>query len=759
MRYPQIGKQPTRTVSVPQLSGGLNLRDSVSMVADNQLTESLNMWFKDGVLKTRPGLIGDNNSYEYPDISGIFENCEIKTFSYVKKANGDILALLESNYTETGYGVVEPTNHFFFWMGNNNIEEVGNISQVCSIQFVVEHKGMLYAFTNIGIIYRYTHGIGWECDEWVDEATEHVNKCWKSDGKGVYIPTVATNCKSCAVGGGNMLEPYNLISPFYKMIFSTVDDKDNTAGNEMKYSLLNSLEDDDEENSWFEGSEIKAEIAYSNNSSAVHTAVINHLGHAYEDGYNDIDGLRMEIADGITVMFYKPVRNEKGELTYDTNGNVVENIAIVGPNDYRENNMTITAPGFGDKSRNSERKVFSMTRSVWFGGAAGGINGGGRLFLCGNENRDEKSLLVWSSLNNPLYFPENNYAYVGSASSKLCTFGKQDETLVLFKENETYYTYYVQNNDITAEQLFNQSVVDYESSSVYFPVIQLNDSIGCDCPDSVQLCRNRLVWAHSNGKVYSLVTQSQYNERNIFEISEMIRPELRKLSGSLQNAISADWEEYYVLALGNKLYLMDYNSYGYQYIYSYSKAEDANVKIPWYIWETPENKSALKSFIFGSSDNIGVMSCFGANGGIRLGATYFDISNSADCDFKWEFNSDNSDIVINHTGPKIPCRAQTKIFDFSAPNIRKNIKSVGLSVGNNGGTPINVKFITDCGTEEDVIVLDGADTKERTAGFLDSRILYPCIKSVLRFGVEFSCEGLMAIEGINLSYRYLGGAR
>lgn len=54
MKYPSISKQPMRSISIPELSGGINLRDGISAVNDNQLTDCKNIWFKDAILKTRP---------------------------------------------------------------------------------------------------------------------------------------------------------------------------------------------------------------------------------------------------------------------------------------------------------------------------------------------------------------------------------------------------------------------------------------------------------------------------------------------------------------------------------------------------------------------------------------------------------------------------------------------------------------------------------------------------------------------------------
>ena len=200
------------------------------------------------------------------------------------------------------------------------------------------------------------------------------------------------------------------------------------------------------------------------------------------------------------------------------------------------------------------------------------------MFLCGNKEEKNSSLLLWSGLNNPLYFPLNGYAYVGNSNSGLTGFGKQSNMLVLFKRFEAFYTYYAQ---------------DSSGGSAYFPIVQINSSIGCDMPDTIQLCRNRLVWTNSDGRVYTLVSNSQYSERNIYLVSEMIYPVLKN-DTNLSTAAACDWNGYYVLFCKEKVYLMNYDSYGYQYITSYTKNEDANLHIPWYVWELPSGHQATE---------------------------------------------------------------------------------------------------------------------------------------------------------------------
>ena len=56
MNFPIMNKRSRQGVSIPDLAGGINLRDSLTTVQDNQLTDAVNMWFRDGALRTRPGV-------------------------------------------------------------------------------------------------------------------------------------------------------------------------------------------------------------------------------------------------------------------------------------------------------------------------------------------------------------------------------------------------------------------------------------------------------------------------------------------------------------------------------------------------------------------------------------------------------------------------------------------------------------------------------------------------------------------------------
>jgi len=401
-----------------------------------------------------------------------------------------------------------------------------------------------------------------------------------------HVPLVATSCKTNGsmfmsseqiMSSGVAFEGFNTLSDYYKISYNAYNPDIAVDGkHKMKYFLLYPCNDEKCAGMTvkaihtinFEGMEIKVE----------HSVQLDgQNGYKVEEEFRG-DGLKMCVL---------------AEEVFFTKNDSLEPADITSAEEALKDNLVITAPYI--TSDEERAKVFNSTQCEWFGGGTEGIAGGTRLLLGGNTAEANKNLVVWSDLNNPLYFPENNYFRVGENSSAVTGFGRQADMLFIFKENGSgiYYTKYQQNSDITAEDLINQSVVDYVASSVYFPLVQVNPNVGCSYPETIQLCRNRLVWLGDNGDVYTLVNESQYNERSVFCVSEMVRRDLRRsISGT---PTACDWNGYYCLMCGNKLYLMDYNCYGYTHVASYSKTEDANIRIPWYIWELPFAASMCES--------------------------------------------------------------------------------------------------------------------------------------------------------------------
>lgn len=739
MKFPAMNKHSRRRVNIPELSGGMNLRDNPTQCNDNQLTNLLNMWYKDGTLRTRPGMGNLKNEIfdtEYISSAGDYY-CKCKVHNDINRTDNqgemEVLISCVERYSarpdEISPWQTVKTAIRFFWCSKLGFEMLPSIvysEQEIKNYFVVRHSGVLYCFVK-NDLGGFIHILEKGAEQWdvVNEEDERI-----------HVPLLATHCKvmdSSFEGTG--VESYNLLSAYYKMIFSTVNPNhppvtvDDGYGNvsvaylhEMTYHFF---EVENYKDAFYVGKKITAKITDEFGKIHTHEFTIGEDGNGREDSPREDNLIMFGNVNGITFS-YDDVNLEPAHLPEDAT--------------YIEDNMEITIP---HKPLN-KNLIFQMTQTEWFGGASAGLAGGTRLFLCGNTDDNEKALVCWSGLNKPLYFPENSYFYVGDTSESVTGFGKQSDMLVIFKENETWFTQYYQNTNITAEDLINQNVVDIQASAVYFPLVQINPNIGCPYPDTVNLCRNRLVWLGSGGKVYSLVSSNQYSERSIYVVSDMIQTKLRQ--EKLYNAFALDWDGYYCLNIGGHVYLMDYNSYGYIYAASHTKTEDANLQIPWYYWELPQNAGPNDTETFIVCDNDILDVCF-APGGDKIHCHLFGFENGK-----------STDETLDNTITPVKNLLQTKFFDFGEPNSYKNICSVGLSLGFNGGDEITVTFLTDGGEEQTGLALEG-DADERTAGFTKSRILYPAICSAVRFGVKLECEGNMIIDGLNIDYRVLGRAR
>ena len=105
----------------------------------------------------------------------------------------------------------------------------------------------------------------------------------------------------------------------------------------------------------------------------------------------------------------------------------------------------------------------------------------------------------------------------------------------------------------------------------------------------------------------------------------------------------------------------------------------------------------------------------------------------------------------------INAMAQTKLFDFGAPTIRKTVPKVDVSLGANGGVPIMVTTITDHGENSREVVIDIEEADERNPRFFDSLAVRNGEKLVGRFGLRFAVVGKMFLDAMTVYYKMLGG--
>ncbi len=778
---PRINNKPFYKLTIPELSGGVNYRDGISHVLDNQLTDCNNVWYKNGLLRTRPSVTCTNEEE--------FDEKIVETDFLPAGTSAKRLYIKKENFRvvngKTYFLVVFQYNDKLvlrYYSDHQDFVHIADIDDLPQGEFtcnIFQHGADIYCFCS-GYYDTDTPYYIFKISE--TQSTENWNDNFsvkRIRDEDLYIPTIAMNCKPYIEGdgafgkaafNGDMIEGYNLLGNVYKLIYSTARIDEDSI--QMRYVLAYDLHESAE----FAGKTVTAVITDKEGKEYTHSVTITDKTTTGKDTY-DIE----EKSPGDNL--YLGVKNDTLVFFTDKSGS---KIASITKDKYVLNNMVITVPCQNVKE--NYEKVLNMTFCEWFGGGSEGIYGGIHLFLGGNISDKEKALVCWSDFNRPLYFSESSYAYVGDKAQKVTAFGKQGEALIIFKERETYATQYSSRESvIDAAAVMGQSVIDVTAAEVTFPMIQVHGFIGCDCPHTVQLCRNRLVWAHSDRKIYTLVSADRWSERSIFEVSGMVEKKLFEFEpDDLKGALSADWEGHYILSARDKFFLMDYNSYGYANVSSFSKEDDAQLRIPWWIWDKPKYNMhtyhdaypATESYIETEEKPLDILSMVTIGERLYMvvmlrasvdggGSAYYPEivlfgGESQEDEIPDIFYSEHSMSQFKErktVKKEIPFMVQTKLFDFGDPTIKKSVPRAEISFGANGGQPITVTITTDKGQSEQAVVVQGSSEDERQADFFDSVVIRNLVKQNNRIGYRFESTGNLLIDAFSVYYKQLEGAK
>lgn len=731
MRYPLIRQQAGVTVTVPTLNGGINLNDDLSTINDNQLTNADNVWWYRNALRTRPGL--KNTQYGSLDISRLGDSYAIDRFvacgaisereSLVVKQNefGGICG-----YSLQADGGLTP-------LGKTDIVPISFEQPPCyGVKWSGNSEGKYYFFLRSGQVL--------EQGPKTTDGTERELVEAKP-----YVPLVLVNGKGAATEGelsskpeGDVYEGYNMLTGQYRCTYST--------NGKWFYFRLPSGE---------VISELKAEITLFNRDDGTLRTISCTL-NAENRYFADAEVKIKEVGEDFESVYPKEAHArvrvdcepKTGRIRvdcvgFDDGGEIRgQGIAPTPVPTVNSNNLAIIVTDNGREAYTKRHDICQMSKCTWFGGDRSGLAGGTRLFVTGNTAHP--NLVHWSDVNNPLYFPENNYAYVGDSSEAVTGFGKQGDILVIFKEHEIYYAQYVAGSDSDYEYA-TKSGVDITTYMAKFPLTPLHSTIGCDCPGSIRLVNNRLVWADSSGRVYMLPTVNQYNERNVREISPNIQAALREHSKEVLRAATAgEYNGYYILLVEDKLYLLDTQNSAFVSFNYYSKENDAQRALPWYIWTLDP---ALSEFDKG---------CWAAmvSDGDNLSLLRQPLSKD---ERDWKVFGVEGD---TDEGAPIRCHFTTKLFDFGRKDLRKAIRQLYIGLSDSPESSVRVSYITDDYSAEDVYTLEGnGDHAEGHPGYMRTHRLTPGINRVRLFAVRCDSDGTMAVDGIQIKTKPQGVVR
>ena len=284
--------------------------------------------------------------------------------------------------------------------------------------------------------------------------------------------------------------------------------------------------------------------------------------------------ITVEYAVSDDTAFYLPIDADitrKVEVICDneeiTQGiTLAENRIIVKNPDSADRQVSISYTVKNHSEIGYDTRLYDCSLSISFGGNA---NGGTRVFFTGDENK--KGVYYKSALQNPLLVLSDDYEIIGDGCENITALKKMYGNLIVFTENSVFKMGYLLNNDGT-----------------FFSTKEISHGIGCDCPDSVQLIDNRVVFANSKKGIFIVSETDDTGEHNIKPVSRNIEKGkgeglLDNSAESLKKACSVDFDRKYMLFVGDRAYIWDYDESSFVDSQNYSQAQR---RLKWYVYDS-----------------------------------------------------------------------------------------------------------------------------------------------------------------------------
>ncbi len=702
MKYPVRKTAAEGRLHVAALDGGINRRDAAHLLDDRQLADAENVWWRDGALRMRPAFQAQASGLRVVSAPLTLEadSCTLETVATGCIASHDgvhgeyVAAIRHLSGTAEGYAAEYEISLLLADGTRIDTDTLlvkdGNVKRNHQSLLIVQnnnsnHAGT-FAFIEGGRIYRLEHTL--------DTGASSAHGYWKDISNDGTIPTVMTGGRgySSQAGSkndasGTVLRSFNLLTKEFVAEYTT-DGCSNCFVLPLKH---------------------QPESIVSVTYMAQDGSYLARSVYGLSDSFT-FDGFTVTMTvEGNTLRFM-----QSGQPFYFPESSVANNLSIIAT--------------YSDLENVPRHNVFAARVSTWFGGAGGGLTGGSRWFVGGGK--DAPGMIFWSALDNPLDFPANNYATVGKISEEVTAFAKQSDMLVIFKERSLYHATYAAQT-VNVNDVLNGGVTDIESASALFPIKPLHAFIGCDCPQTIALCDNRLVWATSQKRIYTLTAANPFSECNVLELSDLIRGRLTDITADeMKAAVACDYDGYYLLLAGTRAAALYYGKGSFGSVSSYSAAKRAGWV--WYYWSFPETNMRPVHALNIDGEPVLLAECAG------IGVDGEPVVRWATVRFG---NGPDTTVDVDGTIRQTRIRGfvQTKQFDFNRPDRLKRLVRIYPETETGG----HWVWITDHGER------DGHIGEDQT-------VIVPQLPATARFGMRISFSGVFALAGITMIYQLWG---
>ncbi len=510
MKYTPILKKKSKVFKIPALLNGVNKSLMPLDIMDTELAEGINIWNKNSVLQTRPGL--------YCEIDNVMDTADSQNVYSKNFHVTDTHYIYESKTYKIAYSACFPefglARIFVFLIGDDrSIKYIGEMffSRTTDtsfyspkeISFFVGKEGYgkgIYAFVHLENI----------LGEGEEYRIFEVNKSlsgWQHNSS-YYIPTVLIN------GRGNLYE----IAKTNGCVFS------NSPKTVESLNLLNS--------SFYS---YYTSDGYSSNfrlpfSALEDSTVIIRVYDSLETytewtlyGGVTSETMTFENAD-ITVS----VDREKGVVYFSKGG---EEFPVPRYSIYSENNIRILA---NKVIEGGFEEVLSCQYSAV---------SGSRIVFSGGKNQNK---IYSCKFDNPLYFPQNSVKEIGSPDKEITALKSVKGKVFAFKENEIYTVSLKTGAAVSDSALvIDEDKVFYKSDE--FDIECVSKICGSTSRNSIVVCNDIPVWLGADGYVYGY-------KNSVFRLTENIEA-LNAEERAL--AVAESYLGQYFLCYGAKAIIID----------------------------------------------------------------------------------------------------------------------------------------------------------------------------------------------------------
>ena len=465
MNFSIPGTANTKTLHIPQLDKGLNLTDNTHISDINGLSDCKNVWFNDGVLKSRPGLYTKPENYINDEFyrDGFYyhyrpADVEITIDGELKK-----IVVEEIEYDDSSYiclvhlinskGLVENCSELIF-------------NRTSGSTFYIPEKILFYkgAPQTGGGLFALASLVNME------NFNQHTHKIYEVDSDfstwnrvtSYYIPTVyingrgnkyeiAESTNQAFTGTPTRLENLNLLNGTFYAYYSS-----DGRSNSFRLPFSN--------------------IADQNVICRIHYTVKDYV--QWTVPADSTSASATFFGTSVTMN----VNRTKGIIYFTVPAGDYE---VPLMSQHSENNMEILA------TKNSEYGFTDIVESSL------ATTHNSKILLA------NKNTVFEANYDNPLYFPKDSVTYVGEADSDITAFAFFENNTIAFKPNATYRISIKDGKALNSISLLaNNDAIFYANDTL--SVSCLSAKTGCSDKNSLIRRENELLWKGTDRYIYSL---------------------------------------------------------------------------------------------------------------------------------------------------------------------------------------------------------------------------------------------------------------